>query len=366
MQATLHRAALHYGGDLVLHTASSGSVGHLDALYLRLVDNDVSAAGEVRINIAYLNGYAADALIDEACAMAGRIDWSRGARALLADAPAAYGAYSAPIRTLVDSALHDLLARQTGVSVAALFDAADGTRGGDALAYRSNQTLFWSSDDAMLARASRYLERGFNELKLRVGIGAFDDDLRRIDLLRSRFGARAILSVDANGTWRPADCEARLAALAMRGIEYVEQPIAAGDWDALRQVARTSPLTLMLDESLQSDADIDTLCSFAGLPVAAHLKLVKLGGIAATIAAGRKLKAAGIPLMIGQMNEGAAATAAALQVCHVLAPRWAELYGADGLLDDPASGIVYRDGEARLMHTRGLGIEFDASSTQRL
>ncbi|KND54453.1 Muconate cycloisomerase [Candidatus Burkholderia verschuerenii] len=353
MQATLHRAALHYGGDLVLHTAASGSVGHLDALYLRLVDANVSAVGEVRINIAYLNGYAADALIDEARAMVKRIDWSRGARALLDDS---YATYSAPIRTLIDSALHDLLARQMGVSVARLLGAS-----GDALAYRSNQTLFWSSDDAMLARASRYLERGYTELKLRVGIGAFDDDLRRIDLLRSRFGARATLSVDANGTWRPDDCKTRLAALAMRGVEYVEQPIAAGDWDALRRVARSSPLTLMLDESLQSDADIDTLCGFAGLPVAAHLKLVKLGGIASTVAAGRKLKSAGIPLMIGQMNEGAAATAAALHVCLTLAPRWAELYGADGLIDDPANGIAYRDGEARLMHARGLGIEFDST-----
>jgi L-Ala-D/L-Glu epimerase len=352
VQATLHRTALHYGGDLVLHTASSGSVGHLDALYLRLVDANVSAVGEVRINIAYLNGYAADALIDEARAMVKRIDWSRGARALLDDS---YAAYSAPIRTLIDSALHDMLARQMGISVAALL-------GGEGLAFRSNQTLFWSSDDAMLARASRYLERGYTELKLRVGIGAFDDDLRRIDLLRSRFGARAVLSVDANGTWRPDDCETRLAALAMRGVEYVEQPIAAGDWDALRDVARVSPLTLMLDESLQSDTDIDRLCGFAGLPVAAHLKLVKLGGIAATVAAGRKLKSAGIPLMIGQMNEGAAATAAALHVCLTLAPRWAELYGADGLIDDPTSGIVYRDGEARLMHARGLGIEFDSTT----
>nr|WP_254209381.1 mandelate racemase/muconate lactonizing enzyme family protein [Burkholderia multivorans] len=218
----------------------------------------------------------------------------------------------------------------------------------------------------MVARAARYLERGFNELKLRVGIAEFADDLRRIDLLRSHFGTRVILSVDANGTWRPEDCESRLAALAMRGVEYVEQPLAAGDWESLRRIARASPLTLMLDESLQSAADIDMLCGFAGMPIAAHLKLVKLGGIAATMAAGRKLKTAGIALMIGQMNEGAAATAAALQVCCALAPRWAELYGADGIADDPARGVTYRDGIASVMHASGLGIEFDALSTQSL
>jgi L-alanine-DL-glutamate epimerase-like enolase superfamily enzyme len=362
VQATLHRAALHYSDGLVLHTAASGSVGHLDALYLRLVENGVSAVGEVRINIAYLNGYAAPALIDEARATLARIDWSRGARALLDDAQTLFGSNSAPIRTLFDCALHDLLAKQLGISVASLY----GAQQHGAPAFRSNQTLFWSSDEAMLARAALYLSRGFKELKLRVGIAEFADDLRRIDLLRSHFGSRVLLSVDANGTWQPQDCETRLAALAMRGVEYVEQPLAAGDWDSLRRVARHSPITLMLDESLQSAADIDMLCGLAGLPVAAHLKLVKLGGIAATVSAGHKLATAGIPLMIGQMNEGAAATAAALQVCCALAPRWAELYGADGLSDDPASGVVYRDGEARVTAARGLGVGFDASRTESL
>ncbi len=58
MRASLHAADLHYGGDLVLHTASSGSISHLSELYLRLDDGATVGIGEVRINIAYLNGYA--------------------------------------------------------------------------------------------------------------------------------------------------------------------------------------------------------------------------------------------------------------------------------------------------------------------
>ena len=360
MQATLHRASLHYGEGLVLHTAASGSVGHLDALYLRLAEHGNTGIGEVRINIAYLNGFAPDAVVGEARAALAQIDWQLGARALVDTAGVWLARFSAPVRMMIDSALRDLHARQSGVSVAGLF-GADPMR---PAAWRSNQTLFWSPDDTMLARAAHYLERGFHELKLRVGIGAFDDDLRRIDLLRTHFAGRITLSVDANGQWSPADCPARFAALAEREVEYVEQPIAAGDWAGLRQLAQASPLIIMLDESLQSDADINALCGFTGLPVAAHLKLVKLGGIANTISSARRLKAAGIPLMIGQMNEGAAATAAALQACCATAPRWAELYGADGLLDDPVSGLSYQAGTVRVADPAGLGVSFDSRLTQ--
>ena len=360
MKATLHRASLHYGDGLVLHTASSGSVGYLDALYLRVVDDDKTGVGETRINIAYLNGLEAANVLDDARSALARTDWTLGAQALLEDARDWRINHCAPVRMMIDSALCDLRAQQLGVSVAALFNAhTAGTQ-----TWRSNQTLFWSSDETMLARAAGYLVRGFSELKLRVGIGAFEDDLRRIDSLRERFGQRVTLSIDANGQWQPADCPPRFDALAERGIEYVEQPIAAGDWTTLRALAQSSPITLMLDESLHSPADIDALIALSGLPVAAHLKLVKLGGMTATIDAARKLTAAGIPLMIGQRNEGAAATAAALHVSIATAPRWAELYGADGLLDDPVTGLSYQEGNVGVTGRTGLGVAFNANLAQ--
>ncbi|MEK6345850.1 MAG: mandelate racemase/muconate lactonizing enzyme family protein, partial [Burkholderia sp.] len=315
MNASLHRASLHYGGGLVLHTAASGSVAALDALYLRLTDGEAWGIGETRLNIAYLNGLDATAVLADAEAALAAIDWRQDARTLLDSAAHWLPGRLAPVRMLIDSALRDLLARRDGTSVAAQFGLPiHGGSGRDSLApaaWPTNQTLFWSSDAVLLERAEAYVARGFADLKLRIGIGAFDDDLRRIDLLRERFGDAIALSADANGQWDPADCPARFKALAARGLDYLEQPIAPGDWDLLRRVAEASPLTLMLDESLKSAADVDALCMLAGYPLAAHLKLVKLGGIAATVAAARKLAAAGVALMIGQMNEGAAAPAAA-------------------------------------------------------
>ena len=98
---------------------------------------------------------------------------------------------------------------------------------------------------------------------------------------------------------------------------------------------------MMLDESVAASRRrrADLRLRRRGL---AHLKLVKLGGIAPTVAAASQLAAVGVPFMIGQMNEGGAATAAALHVACATSPAFAELYGADGLIDDPASGISIR------------------------
>ena len=119
----------------------------------------------------------------------------------------------------------------------------------------------------------------------------------------------------------------------------------------------------MLDESVGTPDDVSRICGYGGR-ILAHLKLVKLGGIGPTVAAARQLTAARVPFMIGQMNEGAAATAATLHVACATRPAFAELYGADGLIDDPASGLTYSNGAVQAPNTPGLGVGFDAAATK--
>ena len=68
--------------------------------------------------------------------------------------------------------------------------------------------------------------------------------------------------------------------------------------------------------------------------------------------------------MIGQMNEGVVGTAAALHVACATRPAHAELYGADGLIDDPADGINYRDGLVSVADGPGLGIRFNPTKAR--
>ena len=228
---------------------------------------------------------------------------------------------------------------------------------------KTNQTLFWSSYEDFLAQAQAYVDRGFRDLKVRVAAADFAEDLRRIAMLRTRFGTQIKIAADANGRWSATEALEKLDALAVYDLAYVEQPVPPGDWGAVDCLAARSPLPVMLDEGVATLDDIARICSYGGR-ILAHLKLVKLGGIAPTVAAARLLSGAGIPFMIGQMNEGAAATAAALNVACATSPAFAELYGADGLIDDPVSGVSYAAGTVHTSHASGLGVAFDAAATQ--
>jgi L-alanine-DL-glutamate epimerase-like enolase superfamily enzyme len=358
LNASLRRADLHYGNGVLLHTAASGSVGELQALYLCLDDGQHQAVGEVRINIAYLNGYTPDEVIAQALQALSTLPWQQDPAQLLTEMPQWAAALSMPVRTLIDCALHDLLARRAGLPLAQWLGAPAAD-----IRYASNQTLFWSPFEVLLAQAQAYVDRGFRDLKVRIAVAGFDEDLRRLQALRDRFGDSIKIAVDANGQWAPQQAPRYLDALSRFDLAYVEQPIAAGNWDAMERLAADSQQPLMIDEGLAGSEDLDRLCALRG-KLWAHLKLVKIGGIAPCLSAARRLAQAGVTCMIGQMNEGAAATAAALHVACASSPRFAELYGADGLCDDPASPLHYQDGHARMPSAAGLGITLDLDKTQ--
>ncbi len=342
--AVLRRVTLSYADGLVLHTASSGAVPGLDELRLVVTqDGRIVAMGATRLNIEYLTGIPAEALCRLCVDAFDTCDWSgEPAGWHVPDLPA-------PARMLFEMAAADGAARAAGLPLSAWLG------GGGAAAVATNQTLFLSDDATLLRRASAYAARGFYDLKLRVGAGPVADDLRRVRLLRDALGDRLRLAADANGHWTEAEAPAILDALARLGLEYVEQPIAAGDWDAIGRVSRHAAVPVMLDESL-SDGDAVAMLLRTRAAAMAHLKLAKLGGLDRLMAAGRSLREAHIPLMVGQMNEGAVSTLAAAHAAVALGAEHRELYGADGLRDDPAGTLRYADGCLHLPPGPGLGL----------
>ncbi len=350
-------ATQHYAPGRGFHTWLSGPVDHLETLYLVLDGGEgVTGLGELRTNIAYLHGHDAAAVTAAASAAVGRLPWQDGPAAALAafdrDCPAA--GIHLPVRMLVEMAVRDLQARRAGRSVAALFDGPAGAVSGE-----TNQSLAWTEDRAaLLVAAERFVARGFCRLKVRLGPAGVAEDRARLLALRDRFGEAVELAADINGAWAPADVDRGLAALAEAAPAYVEQPCPADDWVTLARLADGAPVPVMLDETVSHPAAIDRL-SALGWRGGVHLKLVKLGGLDRLIAAGRRGRAAGMTVMVGQMNEGAVATAAALAAAAALAPDHAELYGADGLADDPGTGIVYGAGRVGVTGAAGLGVTLD-------
>ena len=354
--ASLCVARVNYPSELALHTASSGRLHGLDEIYLHLErDGETVGLGEVRENIEYLTGVPASVARAALLEVLSMIDFDQPADGLLARLPELTAGHPASVAALVDCTLHDAAARACGVPL------AEQLGGVHRDAMRSNHCVFWGSDAQLERRAHALLEAGYRHIKLRVAVAGFEHDRERLKQLRRIVGPDVSLAVDANGRWTFDQACARIAELADVGVDCVEQPLSADAWDDIAVLAERVEVPIMLDESASSLADVDRIIALGG-HVQAHLKLVKIGGVSNMMEATRRLAAAGVHYMIGQMNEGSAATAAAAHCAMATGAAYGELYGGDGLLDDPVLGVRYADGCVRVPYGPGLGVDLDRSA----
>lgn len=347
-------ARLHYEPDIRVFTAASGPVDALHELYLVVDRRDgLRGCAEVRANVTFLTKIPEERVASTIRALVEDITWSAPPEDSL-DRISTLALEHPPIaRAIVESALVDAIARRDVVPVATVLGGS--WRG----PIETNNCLMLGSDDAFDRLSERFVSEGFRSLKVRLGQGEFDRDLARVARLHKRFGDRIRLAVDANGAWPAETAITNLRRLEKFELEYVEQPTPPGDWDAFSRVGENTSMPLMLDEGLRSDEDVEQLARL-GPPYLAHLKIAKLGGPRAVIAIAHRLRSAGVGMMMGQMNEGAVATALALHCAMVAKPAHNELYGCYGLIDDPTTGLSYDKAQVRVADRPGLGVEFDA------
>ncbi|MCQ2233201.1 MAG: o-succinylbenzoate synthase [Paludibacteraceae bacterium] len=112
--------------------------------------------------------------------------------------------------------------------------------------------LIWMGEkDVMKKRIEQKLNDGFQCIKLKIGAINFEDELDLIADIRSRFSAKDVtIRVDANGAFSAAGSLECLDALAKYDIHSIEQPIKAGQWDALAKLCANTPVPIALDEEL--------------------------------------------------------------------------------------------------------------------
>lgn len=231
-------------------------------------------------------------------------------------------------RNALDCALWDLEAKAAGVPLWKL--------AGLATAPKPLQTAFTISlgDSAtMEAAATKAATRGFGLLKLKL---TGEGDRERVAAVR-RGAPSARLIVDANESWGGLDIEAEAAALALLGVEMIEQPVPVGQ-DALLDGVN-SPLPFLADESCQSRADIE-LCArqYDGI----NIKLDKAGGLTEALAMARDAEARGLKLMVGCMLSTSLGIAPAYLVAQ--GADWVDLDGPALLAQDREDGFKFENG----------------------
>jgi L-alanine-DL-glutamate epimerase-like enolase superfamily enzyme len=242
-------------------------------------------------------------------------------------------------KAALDAALHDLQGKLLGIPVWRLL-------GLPRMGPPTSWTVWLGDPDDMARRAERAAAR-FRRLKLKLG-GGDGLDVERVRAVRSVTDGP--LMVDVNEWWSLDEALAACEELATLGIEYVEQPLRAGDPGGV-ELKRRSPLPIFVDE------DCHTLADVARCGLIAHgvnLKLAKSGGIREAIRMAHAARALGLGVMLGCMVEsglGIAAGCVVAPLCdHV------DLDGNLLIADDPCPGVAFENGVQVPADAPGLGV----------
>ncbi|MBW2610000.1 MAG: mandelate racemase [Deltaproteobacteria bacterium] len=100
------------------------------------------------------------------------------------------------------------------------------------------------------------LASGYKSLKVKVGFN-IDEDIRRVKAVQEVAEQRAKIRIDANQAYTFDQAALFVNSIDPDGIELFEQPFEKDDWGAMTELKKTSPLPLMLDESIYHDEEIE-------------------------------------------------------------------------------------------------------------
>ncbi len=202
-------------------------------------------------------------------------------------------------RNAVDCALWDLEAKQSGKAVWELAGLAPLRP--EITAY----TLSLDTPEKMRAQAAEHAFRPL--LKIKLGT---PDDMPRLEAVRA--GApKSTIIVDANEGWSAAVYADLAPHLVRLGVALVEQPLPAGEDDALLDIAR--PVPVCADESCH---DRSSLPGLQGKYDVVNIKLDKTGGLTEALALRKAALAEGYDVMVGCMVGSSLAMAPALLVAQ--------------------------------------------------
>ncbi|MCT8158984.1 N-acetyl-D-Glu racemase DgcA [Pseudoruegeria sp. SHC-113] len=228
-------------------------------------------------------------------------------------------------RNAVDCALWDLEAKQAGKRAWDL--AGLPAPGPEITAY----TLSLDTPEKMRASAAKHAFRPL--LKIKLGT---PDDMPRLEAVRAGAPKSRII-VDANEGWS-AEVYADLAPHLLRlGVALVEQPLPAGEDDALIGMER--PVPVCADESCHDRASLPAL---KGKYDVINIKIDKTGGLTEALALRDTAVAEGYRIMVGCMVGSSLAMAPATLV-------------AQGAM------ITDLDGPLLLAEDRPNALQFDAA-----
>ena len=240
-------------------------------------------------------------------------------------------------KAALDMAVHDLFGQRYGLPLYRFF-------GGRKTRIASDLTISINDPAGMAADACQAVALGYRHLKLKVGIDPAID-FQRVAAIRQAVGPD--ITIRLIGRMEDAGLD----------IELVEQPVAAADFEGLKQVTDHVATDIMADESAFSAKDVFRLLAMRACDLI-NIKLMKAGGLGPAAQIAAMADAAGVGCMMGCMLESKVGitAAAALSAGKAVITK-NDLDAADLMAADPVrGGITYDKDHLVVPDAPGLGI----------
>ncbi len=244
----------------------------------------------------------------------------------------------------LDLAYNDLYARKKGKKLYELWNYDINNNP------LSDYTIGIDSIEKMITKMG---ERPWPIYKIKLGT---KEDIKIITELRKH--TDAIFRVDANCGWTVDETISNAIELQKLGVEFIEQPMKADDWDAHKKVFQNSVLPIIADESCQIEADVPKCHNhFHGV----NVKLVKCGGLTSARRMLIQARELGMKTMVGCMTESSVGISAIAHLLPLL--DYVDMDGAILLAEDIATGITLKNGIIHYSELNGTGVELNPIPT---
>ncbi|MFV7236853.1 dipeptide epimerase [Flavobacterium sp. ZB4R12] len=175
------------------------------------------------------------------------------------------------------------------------------------------------------------------------------EDIAIVAALRKH--TNAIFRIDANCGWGVEETINNAIELKKLGVEFLEQPMKADNWEGHKEVFKHSVLPIIADESCIIEEDV-AKCHhyFHGV----NVKLVKCGGLTPGRRMIQEAKKLGLKTMVGCMTESTVGISA---IAHLLPQLdYVDMDGALLLAEDIATGVTIDFGKISYSEINGTGV----------
>ncbi|HYH32171.1 MAG TPA: o-succinylbenzoate synthase [Pseudonocardia sp.] len=153
--------------------------------------------------------------------------------------------------------------------------------------------------DALVEQVARQVEAGYPRVKLKIAPGW---DVEPVAAVRAAFPDLA-LHVDANGAYTESERHlSALRALDDTGLVMIEQPFAPRNLMAAARLQAGITTPVCLDESVVDGHDLETALAVGACRML-NIKVSRMGGLTAAVAAHDVARAHGVDVWCGGMHE---------------------------------------------------------------